>query len=45
MPVVLFSLFLLYGLIRPWVSQKLRKEIEVEVENEDDVDEQSKIDV
>ncbi|MBJ7395832.1 MAG: CDP-diacylglycerol--serine O-phosphatidyltransferase [Akkermansiaceae bacterium] len=45
MPVVLFSLFLLYGLIRPWVSQKLRKEIEVEVENEDDADEQSKIDV
>jgi len=43
MPVVLFSLFLLYGLIRPWVSQKLRKEIEVEVENEDDADEQSKI--
>jgi len=41
MPVVLFSLFLLYGLIRPWVSQKLRKEIEVEVENEDDADEQS----
>ena len=31
MPVVLFSLFLLYGFIRPWVSQKLRKGIEVEV--------------
>jgi CDP-diacylglycerol---serine O-phosphatidyltransferase len=30
MPVVFFSLFLLYGFIRPWVSQKLRKEIEVE---------------
>lgn len=30
MPVVLFSMFLLYGLIRPWVSQRLRKEIEVE---------------
>ncbi|RYD20481.1 MAG: CDP-diacylglycerol--serine O-phosphatidyltransferase [Verrucomicrobiaceae bacterium] len=36
MPVVLFSLFLLYGLIRPWVSQKLRKEIEVEAEPEDE---------
>jgi CDP-diacylglycerol---serine O-phosphatidyltransferase len=35
MPVVLFSIFLLYGFIRPWVSQKLRKEIEVEEENED----------
>lgn len=36
MPVVLFSVFLLYGFIRPWVSQKLRKEIEVETELEDD---------
>ena len=35
MPVVLFSLFLLYGFIRPWVSQKLRKEIEVESDSED----------
>ncbi len=34
MPVVLFSLFLLYGFIRPWVSQKLRKEIEVENDDE-----------
>ena len=34
MPVVLFSLFLLYGFIRPWVSQKLRKEIEVETDEE-----------
>jgi CDP-diacylglycerol---serine O-phosphatidyltransferase len=34
MPVVLFSLFLLYGFIRPWVSQKLRKEIEVEIDEE-----------
>ncbi|MEO5914147.1 MAG: CDP-diacylglycerol--serine O-phosphatidyltransferase [Luteolibacter sp.] len=34
MPVVLFSLFLLYGFIRPWVSQKLRKEIEVETDDE-----------
>lgn len=30
MPVVLFSVFLLYGFVRPWVSQKLRKGIEVE---------------
>jgi CDP-diacylglycerol--serine O-phosphatidyltransferase len=34
MPVVLFSVFLLYGFIRPWVSQKLRKEIEVESDEE-----------
>lgn len=30
MPVVLFSMYLLYGMIRPWISQKMRKEIEVE---------------
>lgn len=36
MPVVLFSLFLLYGLVRPWVSQKLRKEIEVEEDQEEE---------
>jgi CDP-diacylglycerol--serine O-phosphatidyltransferase len=36
MPVVLFSLFLLYGFVRPWVSQKLRKEIEVETDPEED---------
>jgi CDP-diacylglycerol---serine O-phosphatidyltransferase len=34
MPVVLFSLFLLYGFIRPWVSQKLRREIEVEEDDD-----------
>ena len=34
MPVALFSLYLLYGFIRPWVSQKLRKEIEVETEED-----------
>ena len=28
MPVVLFSAYLLYGFIRPWISQRLRKEIE-----------------
>lgn len=37
MPVVLFSIFLLYGFIRPWVSHKLRKEIEVETDVEDEV--------
>jgi len=36
MPVVLFSLYLLYGLIRPLISQRLRKEIEVEQEPDDD---------
>jgi CDP-diacylglycerol--serine O-phosphatidyltransferase len=34
MPVVLFSLYLAYGMIRPWLSQKMRKEIEVETEEE-----------
>ena len=34
MPVVLFSTYLLYGLIRPWISQRWRKEIEVEEEAE-----------
>lgn len=28
MPVVLFSSYLLYGFIRPWISQKWRREIE-----------------
>jgi CDP-diacylglycerol--serine O-phosphatidyltransferase len=30
MPVVLFSIFLLYGFVRPWISQRLRKGLEVE---------------
>jgi CDP-diacylglycerol--serine O-phosphatidyltransferase len=34
MPVVLFSIYLLYGMIRPWISQRLRKEIEVETETD-----------
>lgn len=34
MPVVLFSSYLLYGLVRPLISQKLRKEIEVEADPE-----------
>lgn len=33
MPVVVFSVYLVYGLIRPWISQKMRKEIEVESES------------
>ena len=36
MPVVLFSIFLLYGFIRPWVSNRLRKEIEVETDLDDE---------
>ncbi len=40
MPVVLFSIYLLYGFIRPWVSQKLRKEIEVETDTEVETDEE-----
>ncbi len=43
MPVVLFSLFLLYGFIRPWVSQKLRKEIEIEEELDDESPESAKV--
>lgn len=34
MPVVLFSAYLLYGMIRPWLSQKMRKEIEVETDED-----------
>jgi CDP-diacylglycerol---serine O-phosphatidyltransferase len=30
MPVVVFSVYLVYGMIRPWISQRMRKEIEVE---------------
>ncbi|MCX6875382.1 MAG: CDP-diacylglycerol--serine O-phosphatidyltransferase [Verrucomicrobia bacterium] len=35
-PVVVFSSYLIYGLIRPWVSQTWRKGIEVDAEPEDD---------
>ncbi|WP_411826021.1 CDP-diacylglycerol--serine O-phosphatidyltransferase [Luteolibacter sp. AS25] len=35
MPVVLFSTYLVYGFVRPWISQKLRKEIEVNPDLED----------
>jgi CDP-diacylglycerol--serine O-phosphatidyltransferase len=36
MPVVLFSMYLLYGMIRPWISQKMRKEIEVESDSDEE---------
>jgi CDP-diacylglycerol--serine O-phosphatidyltransferase len=36
MPVVLFSIYLLYGMIRPWISQRLRKEIEVETDGDEE---------
>jgi CDP-diacylglycerol--serine O-phosphatidyltransferase len=36
MPVALFSLYLGYGMIRPWISQRMRKEIEVETEEENE---------
>ena len=37
MPVVLFSIYLTYGMIRPWISQRMRKEIEVETESDEDL--------
>jgi len=36
MPVVLFSAYLIYGLVRPFVSQRLRREIEIEQDPEDE---------
>ena len=36
MPVVLFSAYLVYGLCRPFVSQRLRREIEIEQDPDDD---------
>jgi CDP-diacylglycerol--serine O-phosphatidyltransferase len=33
MPVVLFSVYLLYGMIRPWISQRMRRGIEVDTED------------
>ncbi len=36
MPVILFSAYLFYGLIRPWISQRWRKEIEVETESDEE---------
>jgi len=41
MPAVLFLLYLLYGLFRPWVSKTWQKEIEEELgEKEEPVGEQ-----
>jgi CDP-diacylglycerol--serine O-phosphatidyltransferase len=37
-PVVLFSIYLIYGMIRPWISQRMRKEIEVESEADEAAD-------
>lgn len=37
MPVVLFSVYLLYGMIRPWLSLRMRKEIEVDDAVDDDL--------
>lgn len=37
MPVVLFSIYLLYGMIRPWISLKMRKGLEVETELDEDL--------
>jgi CDP-diacylglycerol--serine O-phosphatidyltransferase len=36
MPVILFSIYLLYGMIRPFVSQRLRREIEIEAHPEEE---------
>jgi CDP-diacylglycerol--serine O-phosphatidyltransferase len=38
MPVVLFSLYLIYGMVRPFISQKMRREIEVEADTADDME-------
>jgi CDP-diacylglycerol--serine O-phosphatidyltransferase len=39
MPSIIFVSYLLYGLVRPWVSRRWRQEIEIEAENMDlDVD-------
>jgi CDP-diacylglycerol--serine O-phosphatidyltransferase len=36
MPVVVFTIYLVYGMVRPWISQRLRKEIEVEIDPEEE---------
>ena len=38
MPVVLFSLYLIYGMVRPFISQKMRREIEVESDPADETE-------
>jgi CDP-diacylglycerol--serine O-phosphatidyltransferase len=42
MPVLLFSIYLLYGMIRPWISLKMRTEIEVETEPDEESGEESR---
>lgn len=37
MPAVLFVSYLLYGLIRPWISRRWRQEIEIEHENPEEI--------
>jgi CDP-diacylglycerol--serine O-phosphatidyltransferase len=38
MPVVLFSLYLIYGMVRPFISQKMRRGIEIETDAADDTE-------
>jgi CDP-diacylglycerol--serine O-phosphatidyltransferase len=45
MPVLLFSIYLLYGMIRPWISLKMRTEIEVETEPDEEHGEESRKEV
>ena len=37
MPSVLFVSYLMYGMVRPWISRRWRKEIEIEDETSEDV--------
>jgi CDP-diacylglycerol--serine O-phosphatidyltransferase len=39
MPMVLFVSYLLYGLLRPWISRRWQREIEVEPNEEEAADE------
>jgi CDP-diacylglycerol--serine O-phosphatidyltransferase len=34
MPVVLFSIYLIYGMVRPWISHRMRREIEVDEDDD-----------
>lgn len=43
MPVVLFSTYLLYGFVRPLISQRLRKEIEVNTEPDENEETQREL--
>lgn len=42
MPAVLFVSYLLYGLVRPWISRRWRQQIEIEQESPDNEDEPSR---